>query len=276
MTTRHAVVTGATSGIGRWIARGLAQAGFSLSLVARDRQRAEAAQAWITAAVPGAAIDLVAADLSLLAEARAAAETIHARHPAITLLVNNAGMLSQKREMTAEGHEKTLATNLLSPLALTEALLPALAAAAPARVVMIGSSTSDRSAIDPEDLDLAQGWRMTRAYARSKLGLLIMSRIWAAPLAGRGITINTVHPGLVATRIVRHGGVDALAWRMMAPFSLTPQQGAETPLFACLAPELAGRTGLYLKRKREVAPNPRVFDAALTERVAAAVTARLS
>jgi NAD(P)-dependent dehydrogenase (short-subunit alcohol dehydrogenase family) len=269
------VVTGATSGIGRWIARGLAEAGFSLSLIARDRRRAEEARDWITAAVPAAAIDLFLADLSSLAETRAVAESLRASHPKIALLVNNAGLLSPTREVTAEGHERTLATNLLSPLALTEALLPALEAASPARVVMIGSSSSDRAVIDPDNLDLNHGWRMSRAYARSKLGLLIMSRIWAERLTVLGITLNTVHPGLVATRIVRHGGVDELAWRLMAPFSLTPQQGAVTPLYACLAPELAGRTGLYLKRKREAAPNRRVFDAALAARVEAAVIARL-
>lgn len=275
MTTRHAVVTGATSGIGRWIARGLAETGFSLSLIARDQSRAQEARDWLMTAVPGAEIDLVLADLSSLAETRAAAARIRASHPAIALLVNNAGLVTPKRTLTDEGHEKTLATNLLSPLALTEALLPTLEAAAPARVVMIGSSSSDRAAIDPGDLDLNHGWRMSRAYARSKLGLLIMSRIWAARLSGRGLTLNTVHPGLVATRIVRHGGVDALAWRLLAPFSLTPKQGAVTPLYACLAPELAGRTGLYIKRCREAAPNRRVFDAALAARVEAAVIARL-
>jgi NAD(P)-dependent dehydrogenase (short-subunit alcohol dehydrogenase family) len=275
VTTRHAVVTGATSGIGRWIARGLAEAGFSLSLIARDETRATETRDWITAAVPGAETDMVLADLSLLAETRAAAAQVGARHPAIALLVNNAGLLSPKRAVTAEGHEKTLATNLLSPLALTQALLPALTAAAPARVVMIGSSSSDRAVIDPDNLDLSHGWRMSRAYARSKLGLLIMSRIWAAGLAERGITLNTCHPGLVATSIVRHGGIDELAWRLMAPFSLTPRQGAETPLFACLAPELAGRTGLYIKRKRAAAPNRRVFDTHLAARVEAAVSARL-
>ncbi|HTI00169.1 MAG TPA: SDR family NAD(P)-dependent oxidoreductase [Acidisoma sp.] len=276
MTIRHAVVTGATSGIGRWIARGLAEAGFSLSLIARNSGRAKAARDWILAAAPRSEIDLFLADLSLLAETRAAGAAIQRSHPRIALLVNNAGLLTPRRDVTQEGHEKTIATNLLSPLALTEALLPALTAAAPARVVMVGSSSSDRAVIDPDNLDLTHGWRMSRAYARSKLGLLIMSRNWAARLAGRGVTLNTVHPGLVATRIVRHGGIDGLAWRMMAPFSLTPQQGAQTPLFACLSPELQGRTGLYLKRRREATPNPRVFDAALAERLESAVLARLA
>lgn len=267
----HAVVTGATSGIGRWIARGLAEAGYSLSLIARDQGRAEAARDWIAAAVPGATIESVVADLSSLHQTRAAAAALLAAHPQIRLLVNNAGLLSPHRQVTDEGHETTLATNLLSPLALTRALLPALAAAAPARIVMIGSSTSDRAQIDPDNLELTRGWRMSRAYARSKLALLMMSRVWAERSDGQGVTINVVHPGLVATSIVRHGGIDAFAWRLMGRFALTPEQGAETPLYACLSPEMAGKTGLYLKRRQVVAPNRLVVDTALVGRVEATV-----
>ncbi|GAB0119199.1 SDR family NAD(P)-dependent oxidoreductase [Acidisoma sp. 7E03] len=275
MAAGHAVVTGATGGIGRWIARGLAEAGFSVSLIARDAARAQAARDWLLAETPGADIDLFLADLSLIGETRAVASAIRAAHPVIGLLVNNAGLLAPVREMTAEGHEKTLATNLLSPLALTEALLPALGAGAPSRVVMIGSSTSDRARLDPEDLDLIHGWRMSRAYARSKLALLMMSRLWAERLAPQGITVNVVHPGLVATRIVRHGGLDEAAWRLMRPFMLSAEQGAVTPLYACLAPEMEGQTGLYLKRRRPVSPNPLVLHAELLTRLEAAVAGRL-
>jgi NAD(P)-dependent dehydrogenase (short-subunit alcohol dehydrogenase family) len=274
--TRHAVVTGATSGIGRWIALGLARQGFSQSLIARDMARAEATRNWILAQVPAAVIDLYLADLSSLRETREAGAAIAARHPRISLLVNNAGLLSPRRMVTAEGHETTLATNLLSPLALSEVLLPALEAASPARIVMIGSSSSDRATIDPENLEHSRGWRMTRAYGRSKLGLLMMSRLWAERLRPRGITVNVVHPGLVATSIVRHGGADEFVWKLLGRFVLTPEQGADTPLYACLAPELAGKSGLYLKRRRAVRPNPRVLDAALVSRVEAAVNRLLA
>jgi NAD(P)-dependent dehydrogenase (short-subunit alcohol dehydrogenase family) len=270
------VVTGATSGLGRWIARGLAEAGFTLTLIVRSEARGEAARRWIRQAVPSATIDLAIADLSSLAETRAAAARIRAEHPRIALLVNNAAVLVPRRAMTAEGHEVTCATNLLSPLALTEALRPALAAASPSRVVMIGSSTSDHATIDPDDLGLARGWRMSRAYARSKLALLMMSRIWAERLAPAGITLNVVHPGVVRTDLLRHGGVEGLAWRIIGAFALSPAQGAEAPLHACLSPALEGRTGLYLKRRGEAAPNPRVEDKALVARLEAAVSRLLA
>jgi NAD(P)-dependent dehydrogenase (short-subunit alcohol dehydrogenase family) len=198
------------------------------------------------------------------------------RSPRLDLLVNNAGVLCAKRQVTAEGHERTLATNLLSPLALTEALLPALQAAAPSRIVMVGSSSSDRARIDPDNLELEGGWSMVRAYSQSKLALLMTSRTLARRLQGSGVTVNVVHPGLVATDIVRNGGIVGLAWKLMAPFSLTPEQGADTPLHACLAPEMAGKTGLYLKRRKPATPNPLVNNAALADRVWTATEQLLS
>jgi NAD(P)-dependent dehydrogenase (short-subunit alcohol dehydrogenase family) len=270
LNSKTAVVTGATSGIGRWIASGLAAAGYALTLIARDEDRAAATVAWLQSRTPGAVVEVRIADLSSLAETRAVAGLILRDRSRLDLLVNNAGVLCAKRQVTAEGHERTLAVNLLSPLALTEALLPALQAAAPSRIVMVGSSTSDRARIDPDNLELVRGWSMVRAYAQSKLALLMASRALAKRLEGAGVTVNVVHPGLVATEIVRQGGLVGLAWRVMAPFSLTPEQGAETPLHACLSPEMAGETGLYLKRRRPATPNPLVHDAALAARVSAA------
>lgn len=269
--SRAAVLTGATSGIGRWIADGLAKAGYALTLIARDESRAAATVAWVQSRTPAAMVEVRVADLSSLAETRATATMILRRSPRLDLLVNNAGVLCAKRQVTAEGHERTLATNLLSPLALTEALLPALQAAAPSRIVMVGSSSSDRARIDPDNLELEGGWSMVRAYSQSKLALLMTSRTLARRVQGSGVTVNVVHPGLVATDIVRNGGIVGLAWKLMAPFSLTPEQGADTPLHACLAPEMAGKTGLYLKRRKPATPNPLVNNAALAARVTAAV-----
>ena len=276
MDQKSAVLTGGTSGLGRWVAAGLAKAGYALTLIARDEAKAAAAMAWIRSRTPAAVVEIEIADLSSLAATRAVASTILGRTPRLDLLVNNAGVLSPKRDVTPEGHERTLATNLLSPLALTEALLPVLRAGAPSRIVMVGSSSSDHARIDPDNLELERGWSMVRAYSQSKLALLMTSRALAQRLDGSGVTVNIVHPGLVATDIVRHGGIVGLAWKLMAPFSLTPEQGAATPLYACLSPEMAGKSGLYLKRGRPATPNPLVNDAALSTRVVAAAEQLLS
>lgn len=262
-----AVVTGATGGIGRWIARGLARANHHVVMIARDRARAEAAQAWIAQEVPHASTELVIADLSLLAATGDAGECIASRHPKIGVLVNNAGIFDAKKVITAEGYERVLATNLLAPFVLTRALLPALRTGAPARIVNIGSSTSDRAGIDPDHLVLGRDWTMVRAYGQSKLALMMTTFALAKRLEGSGVVANVVHPGLVATGLVRTGGIIGLVWRCMAPFALSEEQGADTALYAALAPEMAAANRLYLKNRRAAPPNRRALDPVLVERV---------
>ena len=208
MTDRPiAVITGASGGIGRHIALGLARAGHHTILLGRDAARTAAARDWVLAQTPEARVETELADLSLLAETRAAAARIAARHPAVHVLVNNAGVFCERRAETVEGHERVLATNHLSPFVLTRALLPALRAAGPgARIVNTGSSTSDRARIFPDDLEGRRRWGLLHTYAQSKLALLMTTRRLARDLDGSGITANVVHPGAVAPRRGRARG----------------------------------------------------------------------
>jgi NAD(P)-dependent dehydrogenase (short-subunit alcohol dehydrogenase family) len=264
------VVTGATGGIGRWIARGLAQAGHHVVLVGQDRTRAELSQQWISDNVPSASTEVVLADLSLLSSTQALGTEILARHPQITVLVNNAGIFDAKRVMTSERLERVLATNLLSPVLLSRILLPALRAGAPSRIVTVGSSTSDSAWLDPERLMLGNRWTMRRAYAQSKLALMMATFSIASQTKGTGVVANVVHPGLVATGLVKTNGLVGLAWRCLAKFALTGEQGAASPLFVALAPEMSDVSGVYVKNRQIVAPNPLALDAALVNRVWAA------
>lgn len=264
---RTAVVTGPTSGIGRWIALGLARAGWRLVLITRDQARGEAVQSWIRHQVPAAAIELVQADLASLAETAAAASAIAARHPRLSLLVNNAGVFRARRQQTAEGREMVLAVNHLAPALLMRALEPALIAGAPSRIVTVGSSTSDRARIWPDDLELTRGWTLLRAYSQSKLAVMLATFDAAARLAGTGVVANVVHPGAVATSLVRTPGIIGLAWRLMRPWLRTEQAGAETPLHVALSDDLAATSGCYFKDRRVAPPNPRANDPALRRAV---------
>ncbi len=274
---RNAVITGATGGIGRWIALGLADAGFRLFVIGRNPAALAATRGWIGGRLPGAEVETILADLSLLSDTRAAAAAVLSRVDRLALLVNNAGTLSPRRVTTAEGHERTLAVNHLAPFVLTRGLLPALrrdaAASRDARIIDVGSSTSDRARIDPDDLELVRHWGMVRAYSSSKLALLMTSLALARQLQGSGIGVNVVHPGTVATRLVRDPGVVGLAWKLMAPFVLSERQGADTPLHAALSSDCEGLSGSYLKRRRPARPNPLALDRALCRRVLVATEA---
>ncbi len=269
-----AVVTGATGGIGLWVALGLARQGFGVVLVGRDAGRGAAALASIRAQAPAADVSLELADLSSLAETRALAQRVMATHPRLALLVNNAGAFRACRARTAEGHDVVLATNHLSPFVLTEALVPALQAGGPSRIVTVGSSTSDSAGLDLRNIALDRGWTMTRAYGRSKLLQMMTTFEVADRLRGTGVAAHVVHPGTVATGLVRTPGIIGLAWRLMALTSRTPEQGADTPLYAATAPDLAGLTGFYLKDRHPVPPNRLARDPAL-RRAAWDATARL-
>ena len=270
-----AIVTGATGGIGRWIALGLARAGHHVILIGRDRTRGEAAQRWIAEQAPGAGTELLLCDLSLLSQTRQAGAAILSRHPQIAVLVNNAGIFDARPVITTEGHCRVLATNHLSPFVLTQTLLPALAAGAPSRIVNIGSSTSDHARIDPDNLVLGRRWAMRRAYSQSKLAMMMTTFALARRLEGSGVVANVVHPGLVASGLVRSGGIIGLVWRCLASLALSEEQGAQTPLCAALAPEFAAASGVYFKDRRIVTPNRRALDPVVVERVWRA-TARLT
>jgi NAD(P)-dependent dehydrogenase (short-subunit alcohol dehydrogenase family) len=264
---RVAVVTGATSGIGRWIALGVARAGFHAVIVCRDTARGEAVRSWIAQEVPLASTEIVVADLSSLAETRHAAREISERHPRLTLLVNNAGVFRARRVRTQEGREMVLAVNLLAPFILMRELGPALRSGAPSRIVTVGSSTSDKARIDPSNLELERGWNLVRAYSRSKLAVMMITFETARRLAGTGVVANVVHPGAVATSLVRSPGIIGWAWRLMAPWLRSEEQGADTPLYVALAEDLAQTSGQYFKDRRAVAPNRRALDAGLVTRV---------
>lgn len=262
-----AIVTGGAGGIGRWIALGLAQAGFTVVLVGRDHVRGEAVRAWVSEQATGGMAELMVTDLSSLDATQALGRKIAKRHPRVSLLVNNAGVFRARPERTAEGHDMVLAVNHLSPFVLTRELEGPLRAGAPSRIVTVGSSTSDRARIEPDNLELGHRWGMVRAYSQSKLAVMMATFEWARRLDGSGVVANVVHPGTVATGLVRTPGIIGLAWRLMALWSRSEQEGAATPLHVALAPDLAGVTGKYFKERRIAEPNRLARDPELTGRV---------
>ncbi len=261
------MVTGATGGIGQHVAAGLLRAGYRVVAVGRDEGKLARLGRFLAAAVPGGAVETERADLSLIAASARAGAAIAERHGQIAILVNNAGVFATRRAETAEGHERTLATNHLAPFALTRALRAALEAHGAARIVNVGSVIAERGRLDLADLELRRAWRGPRAYARSKLLLAAATFAWARHLAGSGVVANVVHPGSVATGIVRDGVLAPLAWRLLRPFLLTPEQGAAAPLHLAVSPDWATRTGRYTRRMTEAPPGVLALDDALIERV---------
>lgn len=246
-----AVVTGATSGIGFETARGLARAGFDLVLACRNGDRAAAARATIGTETPGVAVETLQIDLASLASIRSSAAELARRHDAVTLLVNNAGVFCDTRRWTADGFEMTMGVNFLGTCLLTRLVLPLLLRAGsegrPARIVNVSSAAAAYGRIRRGADVFTRGPHGFRGYAGSKLALVLFTLELAEELAGRGVTVNAVHPGDAATNIWRG---ESLLMKVVGPLVRRrlrgPREAARAVLRAATAEELKGVTGRFL------------------------------
>jgi len=245
---RTVVLTGGTSGIGRAAAFQLVKLGADLVLVGRDREKTEQVGRALQAAGGSGTVATEIADLSLMADTRALAKRIGNHYPAVHVLINNAGALFNQRETTAEGIEKTLATDLLGPFLLTRLLVPTLAAGRPACVVNVSSGGMYTRRIDLSNLDSRKGdYNGAEAYARAKRGLVVLTELWAGDLAASGIRVHAMHPGWVDTPGLQQS-LTAFH-QQMRPWLRTPEEGADTITWLAAAAE-AGRTSGFFWRDR--------------------------
>jgi NAD(P)-dependent dehydrogenase (short-subunit alcohol dehydrogenase family) len=262
-----AVVTGASSGIGLHTALGLARTGMRVVMVGRDRGRTEAAHRFVTERSGSDRVDIALADFSRLAELRRLADEILSARDRIDVLVNNAGMFSPKYRFSADGYEVTFAVNHLAPFLLTNLLLDRLATSAPARIVTVASEAHRGNRIDVGDLTRPSDWTMLKAYGRSKLCNILFTRELAGRLDPGVVVATCLHPGVVATAIGQRGGLVELGWRLMKPFMIGPEKGAETPVFLATAPDPTPFHGGYVIRKMLAQPDTAALDSSLARRL---------
>ena len=251
------VVTGANGAMGRVTTAELARRGATVVMLCRNEAAGEAARAEIAEATGNERLELVVADLSSQADVRAAAAELTGRHPEISVLVNNAGAVLAKREETAEGVEKTFATNYLGHFLLTHLLLDALKAGAPSRIVNIASKTG-RYAIDLEDLALRRKFSMFSAGSQSKLALVMFTIELAPRLEGTGVTVNAVHPGFVKSGLTREMG--PLMRTVLNVVSTSPEKGARTAVYLATSPEVEGVSGQFFSGMKPTKPSAQARD----------------
>jgi NAD(P)-dependent dehydrogenase (short-subunit alcohol dehydrogenase family) len=262
------VITGATSGIGEVAAERLAAMGARLVLIARDRARGEAALRRLRARAPGAAHRVLYADLMLIAEVKRVAAEIAAQERRIDILVNNAGAIFSYRRLTAEGLERTFALNHMAYFVLSHGLREPLLAAAPARVVNTASAAHQSAQLRFEDLQFARAYNGVSAYQRSKLCNILFTRELSRRWVGKGVTVNCLHPGFVASRFGKEsGGLLPFVLRAAQLFAISPEEAAETIVYLASSPEVADLTGGYFFRCRATAPAPQAEDESAARRL---------
>jgi len=257
MSGTTCLVTGASSGIGKETALRLASLGATMVIVARDAARGAAAGAEITGRVPLAQVEVMTADLSSLAQVRRLAGDVLDRHGRLDVLVNNAGVISPRRQLTADGLETTFATNHLGPFLLTSLLGGLLERSAPARVVTVSSAVHKQVGAIPWD-DLPRGAQsgQAQAYPVSKLLNILFTAELARRLAGSGVTANCLHPGFVRTSLGRDvTGVLGTLLPLILRLRPGPAAGARTPVYLASSPEVAGVTGGYFVNCKPAEPS---------------------
>jgi NAD(P)-dependent dehydrogenase (short-subunit alcohol dehydrogenase family) len=285
---RVAVVTGATGGMGRVIALELARSGAHVVAIARDPRRADSLRDQIEREVGTGHIDVVSGDLSRRDGVIDAASAVLARHPAVHVLVNNAGAHFGEHRLSADGVERHIAVDYLAAYGLT-LLLQAALERGRARVVNVVSDTLRDTrqvkllgrphpvTVTTDELDdltrlnPADGFVPFQAYARAKLLTVMAGYDLARTLEDHGVTVNAVHPGIAATNII-----DDLVPPALRPFDglirrfmLTPEEGASAALRLASDPALAGVTGRYFVRDVDTRTPPVSYDVAAQQRLRA-------
>jgi len=268
MKQKICMVTGATSGIGLETARVLAQQGATIVAVGRNPEKGSAVVSHIRNVTGNPSVDFMQADLSVQAEIRHLAEEFKDRYPRLDVLINNAGAIFLKRELSKDGIEMTFAVNHLSTFLLTNLLLETLKGSAPARIVNVSSDMHEKSRLNFNDLEGAQKYSGLKAYGKSKLCVLLFTYELARRLEGTQVTVNALHPGTVGTNIGSNNGwLIRLFMPLYKLFTKSPAKGAETSIYVASSPELEKVSGKYFVDKTPVASSPISYDEAVSRRL---------
>lgn len=265
MRGKTCLVTGANAGIGKETVAGLAARGARILMVCRHRGRGERAIEQIRRRVPNAELELLLADLSGIREVRRLIGEVERRVDRLDVLVSNAGVYSARRRETEEGLERTFAVNHLAPFVLVRGLLGLLRRSAPARVVVVASAAHFRGTIAFEDL-LAEDRRYSgwRAYSQSKLANVLFAAELARRVSAAEVTANSLHPGVVATKLLLRGLVPK--W-LARPWTITPEEGAKAPLHLATSAEVAGVSGEYFEECEPREPSLEARNAEVASRL---------
>ena len=254
------IVSGATNGIGKQTALALASQGARVVVVAHSRAKGDATS--------DSKVELLLCDFASQRSIRAAAEEVLARFPAIHVLVNNAGVMNLRREITEDGLEATFAVNHLGYFLFTTLLMDRIIASAPARIVSVASDAHKFGAVDFDDLQSEKRFGAMRVYGQSKGCNLLFNVELAKRLEGTGVTANAVHPGAVNTGLgATSGPLMAMIQKVAMVFMKSPVAGADTSVYLATSPEVEGVSGGYFFKRKPRTSTAQTRDPALAKRL---------
>ncbi|HWG45798.1 MAG TPA: SDR family oxidoreductase [Gemmataceae bacterium] len=257
MQGKTVLITGATDGIGLVATRELARLGATVVAVGRNADKTAAVVERIRLETGNPRVEGMLADLSSQRDIHRLVQQFRERHDRLHVLLNNAGALFHPRRESVDGIEMTFALNHLGYFLLTNLLLDVLKASAPARIINVSSAAHRRAKLNFDDLQYRRRYRGMGVYSASKLANLLFTYELARRLQGTGVTVNALHPGLVATRFaVGSSWVGRVLRGLIWCFGISPEQGARTLIYLASSPEVEGVTGKYFQNEKMVESSP--------------------
>jgi NAD(P)-dependent dehydrogenase (short-subunit alcohol dehydrogenase family) len=214
-------------------------------------------------------VDLMQCDLASMESIRNFARDFVDKYPRLDVLINNAGIYTEKRMETVDGFEYQIGVNHLGPFLLTHLLLDMLKKSAPSRIINLASGAHFGGRINFDDLHAERRYSGWKAYAQSKLANVLFTYELAHRLSGTGVTVNCVHPGFVNTRFAfdRDSEKPHPVMKLLRPFTIRPAEGAATAVYLAASPEVEGVSGKYFVKRKEKASSRASYDLVAAEKL---------
>jgi len=262
MNGKICLVTGGTNGIGKATAQALAQMGATVVIVGRDAQKAAQVSKEIQAATGNQNVDSLLADLSSQQDIRRLAAEFKRKYSQLHVLINNAGGTFMTRQLSVDGIEMTFALNHLAYYLLTNLLLDTIKASVPARIINVSSDAHSGGKIEFDNLQGERSYSGIGPYGNSKLANILFTTELARRLAGTGVTVNALHPGLVSTGFGKNNpGLLMKIMGVIIPLiARSPEKGAETSLYLVSSPVVQNITGKYFVDCKVIQPASQATD----------------
>ncbi len=266
---QHILITGGNTGIGKATATALAKKGAKVVIACRNESKAKKAVAEIKATSKNEEIYSLTCDLASFESVKTCAKNYRSQFGQLDILINNAGLITDKLQFTQDGFEKQIGVNHLGHFLLTKQLIDLLEKAAEPRIVNVSSKAHYNSKIRFDSFKGEVGaakYKGMAAYGQSKLANVLFTK----ELARRypNICSHSLHPGVVGTEIAgKNDNKTAwrLIWKMISPFMLSPNNGAKTSIYLATSPEVLKTNGKYFDKQKEVEPTPLANDVNLAK-----------
>jgi len=269
MNNKVVLITGSNSGIGKATSIALARLGAHVVMMARNREKGEAARQEVISTSGNNQVDLMLCDLACLDSIRRFTTEFQEKYDRLDVLINNAGIFTTQRQVTSDGFEYQIGVNHLGHFLLTNLLLDLLKKSTPSRIVIVSSLGHFAGKIHFNDLHLEKHYHPWKSYFQSKLATMLFGYELSRRLTGSAVTVNCLHPGVVRTRFAvdRTSDRQNLIMRLSNLINISPSAGAETSVYLASSPEVEGVTGKYFVRKKIRASSRASYDLGVADKL---------